>query len=212
MIERALIHVAGPPGGGKTTLIEQLLAAESGASCVRALQDTSLGRERESAPKSHPELRRYWAAGAESVALYRFGEFNLEAFYDTRVMELSVVMLIEGDFATEYADCSVFVAPVPARGSLLRRVLRDHTAAHEAKIEELARAVESPEETARFFGKLMGEAFMAAIATSSTDSIERTRQELSAHFDKIRHLPPPRPPSTGRWRRATRVSSAPSSW
>ena len=39
MIERAVIHVGGPPGAGKTTLIESLLRSYEGpvlvARCVR---------------------------------------------------------------------------------------------------------------------------------------------------------------------------------
>ncbi len=60
MRERALVHVAGPAGVGKTGLIERLLAAEAAfAICVRAEHDPKLRKAQESSPKAHEELRRY---------------------------------------------------------------------------------------------------------------------------------------------------------
>jgi len=67
VIERAPIHVAGPPGAGKTTFIEAMLGASGrpilAARCVR---DDALRHSRETAAKSHPELRRYREASASS--------------------------------------------------------------------------------------------------------------------------------------------------
>ena len=62
---RALLHVAGPLGAGKTAFIERLLDAEVAfAICVRTEQDAKLRKEHESASKTHVELRRYREAGA----------------------------------------------------------------------------------------------------------------------------------------------------
>ena len=73
MRQRALIHVAGPSGAGKTTLIEVLLRRLGEiVICVRAMRDDSLRTPMESQPKNHPELRHYRDAGASGVALYRF--------------------------------------------------------------------------------------------------------------------------------------------
>jgi Ni2+-binding GTPase involved in maturation of urease and hydrogenase len=56
--ERAIVHVAGPPGCGKTMFIESVLGALGGlliaARCVR---DDTLRHARETAPRTHPELR-----------------------------------------------------------------------------------------------------------------------------------------------------------
>jgi hypothetical protein len=88
MRERALIHAAGPVGAGKTTFIERLLDAEVAfAICVRAERDPKLRKEQESAPKAHAELRRYREAGASAVALYRFAEPSMDAFFTSAFMQ-----------------------------------------------------------------------------------------------------------------------------
>lgn len=82
MRERALVHVAGPAGAGKTTLIERLLDAQVAfALCVRGERDPKVRQEQESSPKAHPELRRYRGAGACDVALYRFSEPSMDEFF-----------------------------------------------------------------------------------------------------------------------------------
>ena len=133
MRERALVHVAGPVSAGKTTFIERLLDAEVAfAICVRAQRDPKLHKEQEAAPKTHAELRRYREAGASAVALYRFAESSMDAFFTSAFMQdYSEAVFIEGDCPIDSVDLSVFVAPVPSKGhSLLRRVVRDHTASH----------------------------------------------------------------------------------
>ena len=65
MRERALIHVAGPAGAGKTAFIEALLAeGHALILAARCRRDDSLHQPRETAPSAHPELRRYRQAGA----------------------------------------------------------------------------------------------------------------------------------------------------
>lgn len=60
MIERAFVHVGGPPGSGKTTFIEAMLAGADALTLVaRCLRDDTLAQVREVAPRTHPELRRY---------------------------------------------------------------------------------------------------------------------------------------------------------
>jgi Ni2+-binding GTPase involved in maturation of urease and hydrogenase len=70
VIERAVIHVGGPAGSGKTTFIEAMLTGSDvlviAARCVR---DDTLRQFLETAPRSHPELRRYHEAGAIAAAL-----------------------------------------------------------------------------------------------------------------------------------------------
>jgi hypothetical protein len=128
MRQRALVHVAGPPAAGKTTFIERLLGARlSLAICVRFVRDPSLKTERESAPRAHPELRRYRAADScAAAALYRFPELDVASFFMSDVMqEYSEAVYIEGDCPLEYVDIRVFVAPsLPPGEPLLRRVKR----------------------------------------------------------------------------------------
>ena len=199
MRERALIHVAGPAGAGKTTFVERLLGAEiSLALCVRAERDPKLRKAQESAPKSHAELRRYRAAGASDVALYRFPGPDWEAFYTSRVLEeYSEAVFIEGDRPVDEVDLSAFVAPpLPAGRSLLRRVVRDHREERRSSIEQLERALEEPEAMLRLLGAGLSEPLLAmAITNPKVEAdIRRTlKQKLSA----MRHAPPPTP--TERW-------------
>ena len=99
MRESALVHIAGPGGAGKTTFIERLFDAEVAfATCVRGQRDGKLWKERESAPKANAELRRYREAGASAVALYRFAEPNMDAFFMSKVMQdYSEAVFIEGN-------------------------------------------------------------------------------------------------------------------
>lgn len=101
MRHRALVHSAGPKGAGKTTLIERLLEARVAfAACVRAVRDRKAREPQESAPEDHDELGRYRRSGARTVALYRFRDPDLEAFYSTAFMErYSEAVLIEGNQA-----------------------------------------------------------------------------------------------------------------
>ena len=199
MRERVLIHVAGPAGAGKTTFVERLLGAEvSLALCVRTERDPKLRKAQESAPKSHAELRRYRAAGASDVALYRFPGPDWEAFYTSRVLEeYSEAVFIEGDRPVDEVDLSAFVAPpLPAGRSLLRRVVRDHREERRSSIEQLERALEEPEAMLRLLGAGLSEPLLAmAITNPKVEAdIRRTlKQKLSA----MRHAPPPTP--TERW-------------
>lgn len=73
MIERAYIHVAGPEGSGKTTLVEAILGAFDGpAVTVRCRRDDDVDESVESSPARDAELRRYREAGASGVARFAF--------------------------------------------------------------------------------------------------------------------------------------------
>jgi hypothetical protein len=126
MRQRALIHVAGPEGAGKTTFIEAILGEADGfilaARCVR---DDTLRRSREVSTKTHPELRRYHAAGASGAALFSFPESEIgsDAFFMTDLMEdYSEAAILEGDSPVPFVDLAAFVAPpLPAGKTLLVR-------------------------------------------------------------------------------------------
>jgi hypothetical protein len=115
--ERALIHVAGPKRAGKTTFIERVLdGAGEWILAARCVRDDSLRESRETAPKGHPELRRYRAAGATGAALFAFpeGDIGSDAFFVTRLMEdYSKAVLLEGDRPVGFVDLAVFVAAPP---------------------------------------------------------------------------------------------------
>lgn len=195
MRERALVHVAGPVGAGKTTFVETLLDAEVAfAICVRAERDATLRKEEESASKTHPELRRYLKAGASAVALYRFAEPSMEAFFTSNFMQdYSEAVFIEGDCPIDYVNLSVFVAPAPAEGrSLLRRVVRDHTASHQASIDRLAEALENPEALARLLGAELGEP-LAAMALRQSRVLDDLRRSMKSKLSEVRRVPPPAP-------------------
>jgi molybdopterin-guanine dinucleotide biosynthesis protein len=156
---RALIHIGGPAGAGKTTFIERLLEARvAHAICVRAVQDPKLRREgeRESAPKEHIELRRYRKSGAGAVALYRFREPSVEAFFMTVFMQdYSQAVFIEGDRPLHHDDLTVFVARVPAKGrSLLRRVVQSRAVSRRAEMQQMKQLYEALEDPA--FARLGG--------------------------------------------------------
>ncbi|MBM4060663.1 MAG: hypothetical protein FJ265_06155 [Planctomycetes bacterium] len=126
------MHVGGPAGAGKTRFVEWLVQSWHGfALCVRGEREPGLKRAKETAPKQHPELQRYRAAGAVLVSHYRFDEPDMDAFFQCAAMQdYSDLVVIEGECPIDSVDCRAFVAPpLPAGQSLLRRVPRGRTVA-----------------------------------------------------------------------------------
>lgn len=196
MRERALVHVAGPPQAGKTTLVERLLEASVAFSiCVRAHRDATLRKEKESAPKAHPELRRYRAAGASAVALYRFADVNMDAFFTTEFMDdYSEAVFIEGDRPIDHVDLSVFVAPPAAKGhTLLRRVVRDRAAEHQASLEHFALALESPDAMARLLGAGGLDERILSIVLNRPRALDDLRRSLKSKLGAAKRVPAPAP-------------------
>ncbi len=197
MRQRALIHVEGPAGAGKTTLIEVLLRRLGEVViCVRATRDDSLRTPMESQPKMHPELRRYRAAGASGVALYRFppSHTDTDAFFVTNFMQdYSSAVFIEGDSPLEYVNLAVFVAPpLPAGTSLLRRILREHATRHTLALDGWERALESPAKLGRLLTGGFGEPLLEA-ALADPGAFEQTRAEMVRELARLRAAPPPGP-------------------
>lgn len=121
MRERTLVHVAGPAGAGKTTFVEALIAALGDRGdlvlAARCVRDDRLRAPRETAPKTHPELRRYLEAGATGAALFAFPQEDeaTDAFFMTHLMEdYSEAVALEGDSPVAFVDLAVFVTPAPA--------------------------------------------------------------------------------------------------
>lgn len=196
---RAFICVTGPAWAGKTTFIEDLLQSLGElVICVRAERDDSLGAPKESAPRTHEELRRYADAGACAVARFRFPEgppgAAEEAFFQARFMEeYSTAVIIEGDCPLGFVDLTVFVAPaLPAGQSLLVRAKRDLAAENAAFLDTWEAALESPAALARFvmrgFDGHIQEALLA-----HPDILEQTRGQMRGELDRLRAAPPPEP-------------------
>jgi hypothetical protein len=182
--ERTLVHVAGPKGAGKTTFIEATLGALGwcvlAARCVR---DDSLRRSLETAPKAHPELRRYREAGATGAAVFAFPERDIggDAFFVTHLMEdYSQAAVLEGDNPIGFVDLAVFVAPAPAAGETVF-VRRKRDRAKEERVKADARAW------------LLGEPDGVAELLRQTRLLEEARANLLAGVARARRAPAPSP-------------------
>jgi molybdopterin-guanine dinucleotide biosynthesis protein len=195
--ERALIHVAGAKGAGKTTFIERALeGAGEWILAARCVRDDSLREPRETTPKAHPELRRYREAGATRAALFAFPEDDIgsDAFFVTRLMEeYSKAVLLEGDKPLEFVDLSVFVvAPPPAGGSLLVRRKRDRAKEERTKADAMERLLRKPDGVAELLGQMIGGP-MADLARKNPRLLEETRDKMLAGIALARKAPAPEP-------------------
>ena len=159
MIERAFVHVGGPPGSGKTTFIEAVLAeADALTLTARCLRDDTLAQAREGTPKAHPELRRYRQAGAAGAAVYTFPgqQSGTDDFFMTNLMtNYSQAVVLEGDSPLDHVDLSVFVVPAPARTEqLFVRRTRRHSSDEAAEGAALLRLLSEPGDLAEILARL----------------------------------------------------------
>lgn len=197
MRERALIHVGGPKGAGKTAFIEQILGgAGEWILAARCVRDDSLRQARETTPKSHPEIRRYREAGATGAALFTFPESDIgsDAFFLTHLMEdYSKAVLLEGDNPLGFVDLAVFVAPPLSIGaSLLVRHKRDRAEEERAKADAMERLLREPDGVAQLLGQMVG-APLAELARKSPKLAEDTRTRFLEAVAQARSAPPPKP-------------------
>ncbi len=197
MRERALLHVAGPRGAGKTTFIEAMIrAATDVILAARCVRDDSLREPRETAPKSHPELRRYRRAGASGVAVFAFpaGDIGSDAFFLTDLMTaFSQAVVLEGDNPLGFADLGVFVAPGPQAGeALFVRRTRDRAQEERAKADALERRLRQPDGPAAFLDQLLGGPIVR-FARRRPEFLEKIRAELLAGIAAARTAPSPEP-------------------
>lgn len=197
MRQRALIHVAGPKGAGKTTFIEVMLGTvDRRALAARCVRDDALRHSRETAPKSHPELRRYRRAGAAGAAVFSFpqGDIGSETFYMTDLMsDHSDAAVLEGDNPVAFADLSVFVACVlPAGKKLFVRRKRDRAGEERAKADSMEAMLRKPDGVAEFMSQMFGGPIVEAVR-QNPQLIEEARATLLAGISSARKGPAPKP-------------------
>jgi hypothetical protein len=201
VISRAIIHIDGAPGAGKTAFVERLLGAlDELVLAVRCRRDESLRHARESWSARDPEVRRYRAAGASDAGRFTFPSDRDAAddFFTTRLLtDVSDAVVIEGDSPLRDADLRVFVAPPPAAGqALLVRERRDRAAQQRAQADAMERLLGEPDGAARLLDQLVGGP-VVAFAREQPELLEQARVSLLAGIGKVRAAPPPAP--TERW-------------
>jgi energy-coupling factor transporter ATP-binding protein EcfA2 len=213
MIERRFIRVAGPPGSGKTTLVEAVLGVSSETILVaRCIRDDGLRHPRETSPPRDPELRRYLQAGAGGAARFAFpvpfpapdagfvawlappiGE-AFDAFYDTRLMSNSSdAVILEGDDPLGHPGLDVFVAPAPEAGeALFVRQPRDRAAAERARADAWEELLRQPDGVARWMDQMMGGPVVEYVRRN-TALAETVRDQMLAGIANFRDAPPVTP-------------------
>jgi hypothetical protein len=195
LIERALIHVGGPPGSGKTALIEAVLArCDLVVLAARCRRDDSLAEPRESYPRAARELRRYRQAGAIGNALFEFPKgADPDAFFMTGLMSgYSRAVILEGDMPFDGQDLDVFVARPPEEGEeLFVRTTRDVAAGLRDRFDALESVLRAPGGMARWTEELVG-APAGSIASRVPDA-ECLRDRMLARLEAARQAPPPEP-------------------
>jgi hypothetical protein len=201
VISRAIIHIDGAPGAGKTAFVERLLGAlDESVLAVRCRRDESLRHARESWSARDPEVRRYRAAGAPDAGRFTFPSDRDAAddFFTTRLLtDVSDAVVIEGDSPLRDADLRVFVAPPPAAGqALLVRERRDRAAQQRAQADAMERLLGEPDGAARLLDQLVGGP-LVAFARERPELLEQARVSLLAGIGKVRAAPPPTP--TDHW-------------
>ena len=208
MRERTIVHVAGPPGCGKTTFIESVLGAVGGlivaARCVR---DDTHRHALETAPRTHPELRRYRDAGASGVALFIFPESDIgsDAFFMTELMaDYSQGVVLEGNNPLGYVDLAVFVASPPAAGErLFVRRTRDRAREQRGKVDAMERLLYEPDDVAELLGEIVGGP-IAEFTRKNPKLMEDMGAKLLADIAAVRKAPQPKP--TQHWAISDRCS------
>lgn len=200
--------MGGPPGSGKTTFIEAVLAGtERDVLAARCLRKDALRQARESRPKSHPELGRYRQAGAAGIALFEFpkDDAGSDAFFMTDLMSnYSEAVIVEGANPFADLDLDVFVtSPLDPDEDLLVTRLRDRASADRAKIERWQRLLGQPDGVARWLDEELGIS-AAELFRRKPELFEGERSTLLAGLAKLARGRPAKP--TPHWAVAERYA------
>jgi hypothetical protein len=186
-----LIHVDGPPGAGKTTLVEALLAHTNHIiTATRCIRDDTLPEPRESLAKTDSEPRRYRAAGAHTAALYAFpgtGDAH-DAFFQTDLMQdFSHAVMIEGDCPVSFADVTAFVAPATG-GRLLTRRKSDQPSRERQTMDALEALLSQPGGLESILAGLIGPG-LGEFALQQPELVEQERRKALAQLAELRSRP-----------------------
>jgi hypothetical protein len=197
MIERTFIHVAGPAGSGKTTLVTHFLRrTDRMVAAVRCIRDDSLREPKVSAPRGHADLKAYRAAGADPVALYRFPrqQASWDALYDASLMkDYFEALVLERDRPVPWVELTVYVAPhAPEGESLLQQRRTDPTRERAAEIEALEEAISNREQMGARLTALSGVPFALLLGYSPT-ALDEMEGILTAQLAELRKAPLPAP-------------------
>lgn len=197
MRERAFVHVTGPSGCGKTTFMEAVLSsARRFLIAARCVRDDSLRNARETAPGTHPELRRYREAGADGAALFVFPkrDIDTDAFFMTHVMEdYSEGVLLEGDNPISYLDLVVYIAPPPTAGEqLFVRRTSGQVREQRERADALERLLSKPDGVAEYLGSVVGRP-VAEFILKNPKLMDDTREKMLMAIAAGRKGRKPRP-------------------
>lgn len=191
MRHRALIHIGGAPGAGKTALVEALLAhTDYMISAVRCVRDDTLPEPCESFAKTDPELHRYRMAGAHTVARYAFpGTSDAhDAFFQIDALQdFSHAVVIEGDCPVSFADVSAFVAPAAGGRLLVRRKSNQPSREREA-MDALEAVLSRPGGLESILGELIGPG-LGEFALQRPKLVEQERRKALTQLAELRSRP-----------------------
>jgi hypothetical protein len=195
MRERALIHIDGPPGAGKTALVEALLArTDYLITAVRCVRDDTLPEPCESFGTTAAELHRYQEAGAYAPARYAFpGTSDAhDAFFQTNVMQdFSHAVVIEGDCPISFADVTAFVAPATG-GQLLVRRESDQPSREREAMDAFEAVLCRPGGLESLLGELVGPG-VSDFTLKLAELMEQEQQKALAHLAELRSRPATKP-------------------
>jgi hypothetical protein len=193
MRQRALIHIDGPSGAGKTALVEALLAhADDMISVARCVRDDGLAAPRESLddPAGEPsELSRYRAAGAHAAVRYSFPGGDDDTFFHSDLMQdYSHAVVMEGDRPVNVADLTVFVVPATA-GRLLVRRRSDQRRRDRPALDAMTAVLGQPGGMEAVLGHLLGPG-LGDLAGKHPELVEQERRKAFGRLTELRQAPP----------------------
>lgn len=196
MIERTFIHVAGPPGAGKTTFVEALIAAtDEPVAVARCATTAPVENVVESSSADDAEIHRYHEAGAVAAARIAFPSAGRDpdAFFDTDFMSewSAEVVVIEGDDPLGYADLRVFVAPPLRDGAaLFEKTMRDRLAGDRAKAARWEQLLNEPDGMAQWAEEVIGFPGVADMIVRSAGDYDTVRTTMLAGVAQLQASPP----------------------